>query len=47
MLSLSKADETIKKQSCKLGRIYFNSIWNFEIIHILLTKVVAIYIRFF
>ena len=47
MLSLSKADSAIEEWGYKWGMIHLGGAWSFEIVFILLTKVIAIHIRFF
>ena len=46
MLGLSKINNIIYKKNSKKGIIYFYSCYNFEIIFILLLKIVIIYIKF-
>ena len=47
MLSLSKTDSATKKLSYKQIKIYSGGVWCFEIILILLIKIIAIYTQFF
>ena len=46
MLNLFKVDNTIKKYGGKRDIIYFNDVWYFKIIFMLLTKIIVVYIRF-
>ena len=46
VLSPSKVDGTMKKRGCKWGTIHSGSTWNFKMVLTLLTKVIAIHVRF-
>ena len=46
VLSLSEVDGAMNKWGCKWGMIHPNGAWSFEMILTLLTKVIAIYVRF-
>ena len=46
VLSISKADSTTEKWSYKWGMIYSGGAWSFKMVFILLTKVIAIYVKF-
>ena len=46
VLSSSEAYSATEKWGCKWGTIYPNGAWSFKIVFTLLTKVIAIYVRF-